>query len=531
MTSSNPVSLQLREAVYGPLANGADVQLLAWSAGLQLSDQARNEFQRFYYAGWRTAAEGAAPSISLIPLDLGHWGLIRSHVLGQRSMGLVFVSWMIVLSEQELDQIGWQTHLLWPELLPENLRAPLPGTILEPETVDLHVPEGPATDQAAEALAWSVATNLENGSLVGLWPNPKLGGTHEDALSAVIDQLGPELRGRSYSSAQAMALDGFEARNGPIEILAVPAEVDLPGRTQPVIHGEIDPVWRHQRAIRRGLDVAGQQHLAKNERQLLARHEFDTHRSELMRGSSFDSFQRLATEGGFGRQFLLEFFEVVFEERGNDQHVAPRIVDAFVKFGLPNVLPSSGNPSAEIAVASTAIQTHAIFRVHPETIRKLGRALFGDPDQAQGNEFGLFRDLDSQLFAFSSGLDGLDAETLSALKEIQALAPDKLDFEPFRARIEAIIAALSDDEDGLAMKLEAQDNFRKAVAARDEMLGLLPDRLKHFLAENARSAIARKALVDLSGTHPERDMAPALLHALQVKIRMQADQPRQGMRK
>ena len=157
-------SLTLPIAVFGPLASGADMRLLATPAGVELPRGVIDRMTDLHYAGWRASAACDGPYVSLIELDAGTWGLARCQVLARRALGAVYVSWFALLTVADLEAIGWQTQRLWSSHFPDPLTLPSPSTRLEQVSAPLGAgfPEG-FEEAEVDKFAYAVSRHWSAG--------------------------------------------------------------------------------------------------------------------------------------------------------------------------------------------------------------------------------------------------------------------------------------------------------------------------------------------------------------------------------
>src|SRR5437870_1196312 len=111
--------LSLPCAVFGPLATGADVRLLAASRGLALPDATVAELSRFYSAAWASAGRHGQPYWAWFRVCHEYWTLAKAQSLGDGVMGSLFVVWFALLDNAAREAVGERSFALWHSTFPE----------------------------------------------------------------------------------------------------------------------------------------------------------------------------------------------------------------------------------------------------------------------------------------------------------------------------------------------------------------------------------------------------------------------------
>ncbi|MES2044573.1 MAG: hypothetical protein V4475_11885 [Pseudomonadota bacterium] len=381
-------------AVFGPLANGADVQLLARPIAGELTPSALDEFSRFYYSGWRGSAERETPYWAFFRLDDDYWGLVKSGVIAKRSMGVVFVSWLALLSEAQLHEIGWRTHRLW-SALPDPLQLPEPGTRLDPIAATPRETHRSSGESAlADHLACSIDRGWERGEQVYLPPFPALGATPEAVLNAAWDRMGTLVAGHSYATWGGIEDHGFAPREGPFDLLTGGNPRAEGGRVAATLEEQLSAAWVDRRRREGGIDPDLEVELTEEDVEQIAEARFTELRHRLVTLLDFSAFGEIARSNPANSvaapQVLTRTIQSL-PERDAAKAIDVFVADALDKVGTHDRI---GDPRDEIAFE--AISRGLVFRLDPATIEKLADVLFGS-DRRVGLTSQLIDALDRQL--------------------------------------------------------------------------------------------------------------------------------------
>lgn len=476
----------VRQAIFGPRPDGSNVRLLARSDGLD--DAVLAEFSNFYFLAWEVSRQERDPFLTFVPLASGQWGLIRSHVLGERSMGLMFVSLLWVIDEIDLDRMGWRTERLWDALFEQQLVAPPEGSWLNSLSVTLgaeqNLPE--ALLAKADALAYSTDQALARGDVVRI---PAFDGLEAPirGLMCVLERLGPKLRGKSYCSSGLMAGSRFrpiDPRAGgsrdvrkPIDLVASTDPVGDADRSDVTLAATPPEAWIEQRWREHGiappaprLDTETLRDLAVNE--LRANYDAIILRRE------FQGIGNLARADHAGRaRYVAPYLLAEAMTALPDPAAAAEALNMFVADDLDHCPtdPRLTRPKAIIAVA--AAESAALFWAAPAVIEKLGASeLFG-----AGRQFddGVREWMEA---SFSKHCASLGRASGASLATLLALMPDEPLFAELRNRL-AVLLAVIDGGDTAALEQlidENAGNLRAVVARLNELAALLPDGLRQL---------------------------------------------------
>ncbi|QIG81076.1 hypothetical protein [Stakelama tenebrarum] len=483
-----PLSLPM--AVFGPLANGADVRLLARPEGNQLSSAAQAEFSRFYYAGWQGSAVREKPYWAFFRLDSDYWGLAKSEVIAKRSMGVIFVSWLLLLTEAQLNEIGWQTYCLWNEALPAPLRLLEPGTRLAPAVVRPHPEYAVGSDvfAPAENLAFSISAGWDQHRPVFLPSVPSLGGTPESTLAIVQKRLGTMIAGHSYATWPGIEDHDFQTLDGPFDLLV--GERPAAKRERLTANTETPPttVWLDRRQRECGIEGVPKE-LNESDLKQIAEARFEEHRKQLVERRNFGVFGEIARSShvnSFAAPTLL--FLVVDALPPADKVTA---IDTFVADALKDVREAGQFENGSDKIAIESMTRDLIFRLAPHTIAKLHRSLFGTVD-APTLTSDIDRALDRQLARCSDWSWAAPA----TLREMAGLLEPSDVADRLRNKLLATLGAMNAAEanDDIAAYLDTCPDFGSAWSRYHSMSSSLPERHRTSFEKHTAPILEARAL-------------------------------------
>jgi hypothetical protein len=480
--------LNLAQAIYGPKPDGSDVSLLARSPGLD--DDLLREFANFYYAAWKVSGEERDPFLTFIPLADRHWGLIRSEVLGERSMGVMFLCLMWVLTEQDCEAIGWRSDRLWGELFDQPLQAPAQGTPLPRAVAEAAAPDPalvPGDIGRADGLAHAVHRAVRAGQTIRI--GDQLGDLDPgSSLACVLERLGPMAQDFSYCTSARLlgtryqVLAGGEQRK-PIDILASEQPIADPGRVDIAVSGPPPEVWIEDRLTKHGIEPA-ELRLDRETLEALAGDVLKSMRGAILDRHDFMQIGWMARGDNRGRgKFAAPFLLAETMRRLGNPAAAARALDQFVSEDLDHCQELPSLPRPVLTIMLGAIESGAIFWARPETVNRLGPGeLFGKEDSRDEGLGGLVAE---RLLAFR---DTIDAAAVPSLRHLLAVIPGRPALAGLRDQLAALLAAWEGPSEVLATFFAEVDG----LAALDRRLrvieGLLPVPVK------ARGKAALEAL-------------------------------------
>lgn len=489
------MALTVPLAVFGPLANGADVRLLARPSGGELSPAGLDEFSRFYYAGWRGSSRREEPYWTFLPLDDAYWGLIKSQVIAKRSMGVVFVSWLALLNVQQLDAIDWRTHHLWSGVLPDPLWLPDPGTLIEPAQVTVGAPARPIGEtEIADRLAFSIDSGWQRGAQVYLPPLPALGATPESVLSAAWDRMGKLVAGHSYSTWAEIEAQGFIPQDGPLDLVTGGSL----RAGAPHITGTLDlaptAAWIDHRHREGGIDPAAEVEPSREDISQIADMRYAALRDRILRGD-FAVFREITRQNYANSVASVRVLTLAVEAlRASRPADAAKAIDVFVAEALEHVQRHSGLPDPRAEIATEAVFDGLVFRLKPETIEALANALFGS-----GSGLALTDQVSRELASRSKSGGRLDWAPPLTMRAMLGQLGAEQRRDGLRNQLLGVLGAHDLNSVPLvATHLKDAENFTDADTRYRQILDTLPaqsrpgfiERLFPTWAERARRAMA-----------------------------------------
>jgi hypothetical protein len=218
-----PRGIAVSLAAFGTLANGSDVRFLAEPDGMTLSAEAKSRIEAFFYAAWKALAERKSPYFAFFRLDETEgkpgaerlWGLARVCAMGRGAAGEILVVWVAILTEAQLDSIGWQTHRLLDTGFPSPIYLPEPGTRLRPHSAQLYMDDPAVVTNYYCAIEWLIV-RMVTGKLshIGiLVERPAVSDiaplSADGVLFGVLSRLGAERVEKSYCTWAGIERYGF----------------------------------------------------------------------------------------------------------------------------------------------------------------------------------------------------------------------------------------------------------------------------------------------------------------------------------
>lgn len=502
------MELTLPLAVFGPLANGADVRLLARPEGGELSGEALGAFSRFYYAGWRGSSEREDPYWAFFPLDGVYWGLARSAVIAKRSMGVVFVSWMLLIDEIQLRELQWCTHRLWRGALPDALGLPDPGTHLAP--VHLRLPA--ATQLAGEAiapadnLAFSIESAWGLDRKVSLPGFPALGGTPEAALAAAQERLGMLAAGHSYVTWAGLEDRDFETLGGSFDLVTLDASAGRSGRTTAGIDEAPSVAWLDRRRRETGIEVPVEVAMDQSDFEEIAATRFKELRGRLLDKRDFAAFAEVARENYANSVATTMLLSLTIDALATAADKA-KALDTFVRTALGHVGKHQNVSDARFDIAYQAISHRLLFRLAPNSITALAPVLFG----ADGG-IGLTQPVSGLLanrMLEDNVEDWASVPTITAM--LAALPPGEAHAE-LAEKLLALLGVLHDaPRDRLEAHLRGAMTFGEANARYRRMRAALPAALRQRFESGVYGIWGKRAQSAMRGNEGLEQALEAVL--------------------